>query len=481
MTSSTTDILESPTPSVRDPLEPALSPKPEPSPLRELLTIAWPTVLTMTSHTLMQFVDSFMVSRIDPLTLSAQGNGSIYAFVPMAFFMGVVTMTNTFVAQHLGAGRPRQAPRYAWNAIWISLATVLVLWPYAYFMPDLFRFVGHKPELVALESVYGRMIVSFAFFAIAARGLHHFFFGLHRPKVVFVSALIGNSVNIVLNFLLIFGMFGFPKLGLLGAAIGTIVGSVCEFIVPMIVFLGRGLHEELGTRDAWKPDWLTIRQLWRIGWPKAMTWVNELACWTYFMTVLLAKFGEASLASGWIVLRYMHLSFMPAVGISTAVTAVVGRYIGAGKPDTANHRAWLGVKIGMGYMGLCALAFVLFRRPMISVFVETDDAKLASQIVEIGMVVLVCAAVFQLFDALAITLSGALAGAGDTLWPGVVMFITAWVCIVGVGTALVEWYPELGALGPWIGAAAYIIVLGIAYWWRWISGTWRTIKLVDHG
>jgi MATE family multidrug resistance protein len=347
-------------------------------------------------------------------------------------------------------------------------------------MPTLFNLAGHDAELVALESTYGRVLVSGAFFAIAARGLHHFFFGLHRPKVVFVAALTGNITNIVLNFILIFGMFGFPELGLLGAAIGTVVGSMCELAVPMFVFLGRRLNDELGTRAAWKPHWRTISQLWRIGWPKAMTWVNELACWTYFMTVLLAKFGDASLASGWIVLRYMHLSFMPAVGISTAIAAVVGRYIGAGKPDVANHRAWLGVKIGMGYMGICALLFLIFRRPMITAFVETDDAVLAAEIVRLGMVVLICAAVFQLFDALAITLSGALSGAGDTLWPGVVMFITVWTCIIGLGTALVEYWPELGPLGPWIGAAAYIIVLGIAYWYRWIGGKWRDIKLVDH-
>lgn len=449
-----------------------------PSPLRELFALAWPTVLTMTSYTAMQFVDALMVSRVGSLELAAQGNGGLATFTPLSFLMGVLTMVNTYVSQNLGAGRPRQAPRFAWAALWMSAFGWVLLLPYAASLGLIFAQLGHSDELVALETRYGQILMYGCFVMLMTRGLSHYFYGLHRPKVVFVATVAGNVTNIFGNWVLIFGHLGAPALGVEGAAIATVIGTAVELLIPLSVFLGPKMHAELGTRDAWRPDWRAMRLLWRVGWPRALTFGNEMVCWSVFMIYLIGTFGEAHNSAGWIALRYMHLSFMPAVGISVAVTALVGRYIGAGQPDTANHRAWLGVRLAMAYMGTCALMFVLFREPLAAVLIKRDDPN-ADIILGIAMKLLVCAAVFQLFDALAITLSGALSGAGDTVWPGVATMITSWTFIVGGGFAFVTWWSELESLGPWIGASAFIISLGVAFLWRWTSGHWRSIRLLE--
>ncbi len=450
------------------------------SPLRELIALAWPTVLTMTSYTVMQFVDAMMVSRVGSLELAAQGNGGLATFMPLSFMLGVLSMVNTYVSQNLGAGRPREAPRYAWAAIWMSLAAWIVLLPYAACMGMLFSSVGHEPELIALETAYGQILMFTCFTTLMSRGLSHFFYGLHRPKIVFAATIVGNVTNVLGNWVLIFGHLGFPKLGLTGAAIATVIGTSVELLIPLAFFLGPGMNAALGTRRAWRPDWRTMRQLWRVGWPRSLTFGNEMVCWAVFMIYLIGTFGKEHSTAGWIALRYMHLSFMPAVGISVAVTATVGRYIGAGRPDTANHRAWLGVRLAMAYMGTCAVLFVLLREPLARVLIKPGD-QAEAEILKIAMQLLICAAVFQVFDALAITLSGALSGAGDTVWPGMVTMITSWTCIVGGGFAFVTWAPGLQSLGPWIGASAYIILLGLAFLWRWTSGRWRSIRLLDVG
>jgi MATE family multidrug resistance protein len=230
-----------------------------------------------------------------------------------------------------------------------------------------------------------------------------------------------------------------------------------------------------------------MADIFRIGWPAGAMFANEMVCWAYLMVVLLAAGGRAAgedptlhNTAGWIGLRYMHLSFMPAVGLSVAMTAIVGKCMGMGRPDLAMSRAWLGVRIGLIYMGVCAVCFFVFRVWMIERFVpESMDAVQAAEIVRIGSTALIAAAVFQLFDAVAIVLSGALRGAGDTVWPGVATILLSWTCIIGGGHAIIALAPGLGSLGPWIGTATYLILLGTALMVRFVSGRWKSIVLVD--
>jgi len=451
------------------------------SPFRELWTIAWPTILTMTSYTVMQFIDAYMVSFVGPTEVAAQGNGGIYSFAPLAFAMGMLTIVNTFVSQNLGAGHPQRAPRYAWNALWIAVVFWVLLIPFGLALPSIFQFMhgSSDPTLARLESQYGQILVFGSIFAMASRSISNFFFGLHRPKVVFIATVLGNLANVGANYVLIFGYFGFPKLGLAGAAYGTLFGTVVELIIPFAVFLGPKMNRELGSRSAWRIDMSAMRDLVRVGWPRSLTFGNELICWAIFMVLIVGYFGEEHMTAGWITLRYMHLSFMPATGIGVAVTAMVGKYIGAGKPDIANQRAYLGVKMAMIYMGICALCFVVFRRSLVGIFLHDENVESAAIIINIGMKMLICAAVFQMFDAMAITFSSALAGAGDTVWPGVVNVIASWVFIIGVGMLFVKFLPQWQSIGPWIGAAMFIISVGIIFYFRWRAGGWRKINLVN--
>jgi len=469
------------------------------TPLREVWAIAWPTVLTMTSFTVMQFFDKLMVGQVGPLEVAAQGNAGIWSFTPIAIAYGIITIVNTFVAQNLGAGRPREAPRYAWSAAWVALTIyVLAFVPLSFFLPQIFRamHVGERivelERLIELESAYARILLLGGLFTMLSRSLHQYFFGLHRPKVATVSAIIGNATNVVGNFILIFGEAGLPSLGLpgipgvpamglTGAAIATVIGTVVELSVPLLVFFGPKMNAELGTRASWKPDGKAIKDLFRVGWPGSLMTGNELICWAIFMTVLVGRFGEQHMAAGWIALGYMHLSFMPAVGFSVAATSLVGRYMGAGQPDLARRRAHLCLRMAVSYMTLCAIIFLLFRHALIGLFVggAQTTPELEAEIIAIGARLLICAALFQTADSVGIVYIGALRGAGDTVWPGVLATVLSWTVIVGLGWFLAARLPELESVGPWIAASLYIIALGIAMAVRFERGKWRDIKLVD--
>lgn len=450
--------------------------------LLDTLKLAAPVVVTMTSYTLMQWVDKLMVSRIgpDPIYVGAQGNASLATFVPIAILMGILSVVNTFVSQNLGAGRPERGPAYAFNGLWIAAVACVLLLPYAAVIPDVFRLLGHSPEQIALQTGYARILLFGAFLTVSTRGIAQFFFGIHRPTVIMIAAISGNAVNIFFNYTLIFGNLGMPRLELEGAAYATLIGSAVELSIPLAIFLGPAYNRLYHTRRAWRPSRKHIKDLLRVGWPGGLMFGNEMLCWSIFMVYLVSMFGSLHATAGWIAHQWMSLSFMPTVGITMAVTAMVGKCIGMGRHDLAAKRAWMGVAVSMVYMGLCGVLFILFREPMIALFInEETSAEDAAVVIRLGAMFMIAVAAFQLFDALAMTLSAALRGAGDTVWIGVVTVILSWVVIVGGGIVMVRYLPGLESLGPWLAASAYIVILSLLAMARFLSGAWRHIRLLD--
>jgi MATE family multidrug resistance protein len=490
------------------------------SALKEMLVIAIPSVATMSSYTLMQFADKFMVSRIgpEPVYVSAQSNGGILAWTLLAFVLGMTGVVNSFVSQNLGADKPERGAAYAWNGLWVCLGYfVLFIVPAIFIVPVYFRTIHSGPimsTLVDLETKYAVIILAGALGTMGSRTLHHYFYGLHRPWVVLISALAANLVNIVLNVLLIFGdqpltfegwlgetlinpvtgaiaslaaSMGIEPMGIIGAAYATVIGGFVEFLIPLALFVSPRYARKFATLKAWRLSVECLRGLWKVGLAPGLMFVNEIVCWNMLMVWLVPMGGKAAgddpvlhNTTGWIALQYMHLSFMPAVGLSIAAQAMVGKCMGMKRPDLATKRAMLALKITLGYMGLCAILFVFCRAELIAVFI--DDATPPDErarLIAIGSQVMIAAAVFQLFDALAITTSAALRGAGDTVWPGVATIVLSWTCIVGLGLLLIEFAPGLGSMGPWIGASLYIVLLGVLLGVRFAQGKWKTLSLVE--
>jgi multidrug resistance protein, MATE family len=488
------------------PVDPAEISSIDEHPFREMVKIAAPVVIAMTSYTVMQSVDKIMVSRIgpDPIYVGAQGNGGLAAFVPISIMMGCLTVINTFVSQNLGNKTPERGPAYAWAGVWLGVVAWLVLIPYALFMPTMFSLMGHDEQRVELQSSYGQILVLGAIFTISARAFSQFFYGMHLPIVVLAAELGANVTNFVFNSLFIYGpqapapsgfavldswyaftastaqFLGLPRYGVQGAAMGTVIGTFVELLIPMAVFLSPKFNRLYATRRAWKPALKPVREIFRIGWPAGLMFGNEMICWGFFMVYLVGQFGPYHSNAGWIAHQWMSLSFMPAVGISVAITAIVGKCIGAGRPDLASRRAWLGLRLSVAYMGTMGVLFVIFREPMVRLFIDAQTPpEIQEQIIALGAKFLIAAATFQLFDAVAMSMSGALRGAGDTVWVGIATVILAWGVIVGGGLGIVRFFPELGSLGPWIAASAYIVCLSVVILGRFLTGKWKTIKIIE--
>ena len=446
----------------------------------EVIRLSWPTSLAMLNTTLLRFVDGLMVSRVGPAPFSAQFLGGMFAFIPESFATGMLTVVNTYVSQNFGAGRHRQSGRYGLAGLSVALVFAAAIAPLAFIANHIFNLFGHAADVTALETMYFQYMVLSVLVTLPARALEQFFFGIHRPKIVLVASVLANVVNVVAIYILIFGKLGFPAMGLQGAAIGNLFSWTLQLAVLLGAFLAPAIRRQFATHL-----WRAVRlrhclDIFRIGWPAGVQLCNDVATWGLFTAALVGRFGTEHLAASTAAMRYLGISFMPAVGIGVATTAMVGKSIAQGLPDRARRRTHAALIVAMIYMGLCGILFYFFRHGLVDFFVRVspEEHLNAARIVAIGQNVLLCAAVFQLFDAVGIVYIGALRGAGDTFWPMLMTIVLSWGVTLGGGAAMVFAAPQWTSLGPWIAASLYVVALGAMVAWRFEGGAWRKIDLL---
>ncbi|MHC4475485.1 MAG: MATE family efflux transporter [Planctomycetota bacterium] len=453
-----------------DQLAPSAS-EPDETSLSYMLKLAAPMVVTNISYTVMQFVDRFMVSRLGTEALAAILPAGFVSFLPASFAIGVMTSVNTFVSQSLGRGNTEDCSRYCWQAIYMGLAylvvVVAIMWPAA---PWIFQTLGHEPAVVRMEVIYFRIMLYVQLVGVFIWASSQFFMGIHRPIITMYAALCAQVINITANYVLIFGKFGFPRMGIAGAGWGTFIGIVVGAAIRMAAFLGPSVNDTYRCRHTMNIDLAKVRDLLKIGLPAGLDLMLKVAAWAVILFTLVGRFGKEALAATSAVFSCIHVSVMPIVGMATALTAAVGKAIGRDRKDIVTKQTAACLKIGLVYMGFVGLCFFLFRNGIMR-FWSSDD-----KVIGAGVNILILAAVFQVFDAAALVYGGALRGAGDTMWLAVVSSFRAVVLALG-GVLLVWFVPAWGPVGPWAAATFSIVAVGIANWWRFRTNRWMQIDL----
>jgi multidrug resistance protein, MATE family len=441
----------------------------------EILRLSVPTVLTTVSFTIMQFVDTLMVSRVGEEAMSAQLTGGMASFTSVCFFIGLLWCVSTFASQNLGAGRPERAALYGWQGLWLSVGAAVLLAPLIPLAPHVVALFGQTPAVQAMEAPYFQLLVGGSVFVLASQALAGFFVGLHKPGVPFIAGVAGNVVNFGAAYSLIFGEFGLPQMGLTGAALGAVIGTGVQATVLAGFFLAGPMSRRFQVwrqcRVAWGPLW----ELLRLGAPAGLVFAGELLMWTVFMGVIVGSFGLAAQASTNILNRYWQVCFMPAVGVSNAASAIVGRYCGAGQMRLAWRRAHAALILVEVYMVGMGLVEWLARDTLVGFFNSDHNPEVQAVATQTFIFILIC----QAFDALNVIFIGALRGAGDTLWPSLVQLVLAYGLGIGGSAAVAHWRPEWGVNGPWIMGSAYIAILGLVMWLRFLGGRWKTMAVVQ--
>ena len=438
--------------------------------LRRLLSGSWPLVLINLAVTGMQFADSLMVAPLGEAALAAVFPAFMVYLIPVVFGHGMLGLVNTLTAQALGAGERSRCGRVAVQGLWLALGWGLLMLPLWFAAPLVFGWMGHAPEVQRLEIEYFRVLMFGAVPALMVAALSSFFTGLLRPAVLVFAAVAATGLNILFNWIFIYGNWGAPALGVAGAALGSVLATAVQALCLLAIFWVRPLREEFGT-GAWKPDPVIFKQLVRTGAPAGLMPVFDLFTWGVVLVWMIGLFGTAHLAANTIVIRYLHLAFMPTFAFGATLTAMVGHSLGAGDPARAQRRAHVAFRVIAGYMGSVGLLFLLAREPLMRLF-SSDPELIAA-----GAGFFVCAAIYQVFDAMYLTYSHALRGAGETVWPAAALLVLSCTVLVGGSWCLITFAPALQSLGPWIATTVYAACLGVAMAWRWRLGRWKQIRL----
>jgi MATE family multidrug resistance protein len=439
-------------------------------PIVELLLLAAPTVAQMASYTFMQFTDRWMLAKVGDLQAAAAGTSGIAFFCFLGFGFGVLLVVNTLVSQSFGRNDLPSTGRYMWQGIWVGLAfgaVTLLLIPFA---GGLFGLMGHEPRIARLEAQYMQIVAVGGPAKLVTLAMGQLLLGIHRPGITFVGTAIGVAANVFFNWLFIYGNWGLPAMGIAGAAWGTNAAVVCELVV-MGLFIWRPSFGAMHAAFDWRPRWDMLRTLLRVGLPSGFQLVCDITAWMIFMNVIVGSFGTAALAANSFAFTYMHVCFMPAIGIGAAVTALVGKYIGMKRPDLSMRRAHLGFVVCAVYMVIVGIVLWVFRYWLMSIFTSDPEVQ------EIGATIMGFVALYQLFDAMFLVYVHALRGAGDTLVPAIVQAALVWSIVVGGGTILVIYAPRYGVVGPWTIATVFGAILGIYLLVRFHRGRWKTIQL----
>lgn len=442
--------------------------------LRGVIAMTIPMVITTSSRAFMDIVDYTMITRLhvdeaQAAILPAQ----IVMFSYMVVGVGIASLVSSLASQALGAKRPHEGSAYAWQALYLAAGFGLIALALRPLLPDLVAWLGHEPAVQSLELAYSRVALLTAAPTIAAYSLGWFFTGIHRPWITMWSAVEANVVNIAVSYVLIFGHLGFEPMGIAGAAWGTLAAVSYRTIRLGWTFLAPTTASRFHSRRTWRPSWSRLVRLVRVGLPVGLQWLCDVAVWAVFVIVLVGRrFDITHLIATNTAWQYMRIAFMPTMGVGQALTALVGKSIGAGHPERAMRETRVAALITLAYMGTLSLVYALIGGRLIALF-NADP-----EVVRIGRLVMYCAACFQLFDGVAICYSSALRGAGDTFVPSAFFIVSNWVIIAGGGWLMTVIAPQLGSIGPWLAASCLIITTGVFLWWRWHSRAWMKIDLL---
>ncbi len=432
---------------------------------QKILKISIPAALNSLMDMLQVITDLIMVGRISAFAVAAVGLG----LQSLMFVFAILTLlhvgTSALLSRFVGARRMKRASMGLSTLLRFAFMLSLpVMLAWYYLASNIYVWFGTAPEVVALGADYVQMLTWMLPFVFM--------------KLVFVSALnsagdtktpmkvkIGSIIlNVILNYLLIFGHFGFPELGVLGAAVGTVIVNMLEFVVYVILYL----RHKTPYIPLWHYSKSLLKRALKVGIPASFERALTFGSLMLF-TVIITQYGTEALAGYQIGLRVEGLAFMPGIGFTIAAMALMGQGLGAKKPEQAREDVLLVLKYTVGFMFF--LSFFMIFLPEKIVWFFTDDV----QTIEQASLYLRIVGLSQIPLAFNFVLSGALRGAGDSKKTLKINLTSLWFVRI-LPAFFLSWYFE-NIIFVYLAMISDTFVKAIWLWRTFNKGEWQKIKV----
>ena len=451
-----------------------LDDRPFPEPVRtwrremaETFTLAWPLVLTQLAQTAIYSTDVIMIGQLGATELAASALAVNLYSVLLFTGMGLVTAAAPLVAAELGARRHsvrevRRTVRMAlWAAFLFAVPASVLLWN----CETILLALGQDPELSRLSGEFMRALQWALFPALVIIVLRNFVAALGRPILPLLVTIVGIAINLLGNWVLIFGKFGFPALGLIGSGFAsTITFTLMALVLAGVILFHRSFRRTHIFGRLFKPDWERLGEIVRIGTPIAFTLAFEVTVFSAAV-YLMGLIDQTSVAAHAIALQIAAISFMVPLGISQATTIRVGMAYGARDARWVTLAGWTSLAMAMAFMTLAALTIWAIPRDLAGLFLD-DSNPANGPVLDLAVKFLFIAAIFQLADGAQVVGAAMLRGLQDTRVPMVYAAIGYWLVGLGGGAFLAfgtGWEGE----GVWTGLAAGLAAVAVLMMWRW--------------
>lgn len=428
--------------------------------LRPMLRLAVPVVLAEMGWFMMSIVDTVMVGPLGPSAIGAVGTGGILFMTLMVFGFGTLLSLDTFVSQSFGAGRIDDCHRWLFAGLQLAAILAVALMIVAQAGVRGLPAFGFHPDLLPQLQAYTEWLVWSAPPLFAYVVFRRYLQAMNLVRPVMIALLSANVMNAFVNWLLIYGNWGFPAMGVVGAAWATVASRVvlAGSLFGVIVYQERqrpsGLHD---VPFAWDPA--RVWRLFRLGWPAALQITFEVGVFAA-ASALAGRIGPLAAAANQVVLNIAGFIFMIPFGLASAAAVRVGQAVGRRDPRGMRRAGWTA--LGIASTVMLASAVMFFAIPETLIRIYSDDPS----VVEVGVVLLFICSVFQLFDGLQTVTTGALRGLGDTRSPMVLNLIGHWLIGLPVGYVLC-FNRGWGVAGLWTGLSIGLILIGAS-----LLGVW---------
>ena len=434
-------------------------------------------MLGMLGHTFVSFVDNIMVGQIGTAELAAVSLGNSFMFIAMSIGIGFSTAITPLIAEADSANNFDQAKSTFKHGLFLCTVLGIFLFLGVFFAKPLMYLMKQPQEVVELAIPYLDLVAFSLIPLVVFQALKQFSDGMSMTKYPMYATLIANIVNIILNYLLIFGKFGFPELGIVGAAYGTVISRFIMLAYLWWLLANKERSSALVTNiKFFVLEKLMLRKLINLGAPSAMQMFFEVAIFTSAIW-LSGLLGKNAQAANQIALNLSSMTFMIAMGLSVASMVRVGNQKGLQNFKELRRIAFSIFLLGILLAIFFGAIFFLFHKSLPKIYVDFNDVTNYAdnlEVVAIASQLLFAAAIFQISDTIQVVVLGALRGLQDVKIPTIITFISYW--IIGFPVSYFFGKEEMyGSFGIWLGLLAGLSTAAVLLYLRF---NYLTLKLI---
>ena len=435
-------------------------------------------MLGMLGHTFVSFVDNIMVGQLGTAELAAVSLGNSFMFIAMSLGIGFSTAITPLIAEADAEGDFAKGKSSFKHGLFLCTVLGVLLFIVVFFAKPLMHLMKQPPEVVELAIPYLDLVAFSLIPLIVFQAFKQFSDGLSMTKYPMYATVLANVINVILNYILIFGKFGFPELGIVGAAYGTLISRFIMVWYLWILLKGKEKSRVFVTNiKFFVLNKLMLKKIVNLGAPSAMQMFFEVAIFTAAIW-LSGLLGKNPQAANQIALNLSSMTFMVAMGLSVASMIRVGNQKGLQNYKELRRIAFSIFLLGILLAIFFALLFFIFHKSLPNIYVDLNDSENYidnMEVISIASNLLLAAAFFQISDSIQVVVLGALRGLQDVKIPTILTFISYWV--VGFPVSYFLGSEEMyGSFGIWLGLLAGLTTASILLFIRFNSLTLKLIK-----